>query len=207
MKKKIFVLLVSTALLLTQRTGYARSSVAPHPSETAVLILPNHRNSNWNEISRIVTDQEGMVERIPFYQTSKNWSQLICVQYVSISKNNENIMTSIENILDALREEMVSSYPEHITWKILEKNKNDILYEWILQKHDDIPTEHEIARGFLTKTGFHRVGFTRKNAEMSPAEREKWIKLLKESTSVVSYQQAINISKGFSLVDLESPSR
>ncbi|MCK4934488.1 MAG: hypothetical protein KAR79_02765, partial [Simkaniaceae bacterium] len=45
-----------------------------------------------------------------------------------------------------------------------------------------------------------RIGFTRRYGQMDPKEREKWIKLLKENSSVIAFEEAAN-SEGLSLVD------
>ena len=202
MRKKLSILVVIVFVLFTQEAAYALSSI-DRPSETVVLKLPGYSHLNWKDITHAITKKMGLIERIPCNQTSETWSELICIQYRDRSDWDRGQINCIENIMDRVQEEAFSTYPRNkSTWRIIEKNKNDILYEWILHKqHNGVPPQHEVARAFLTETGFHSVAFTRKSAEMSPDERGKWIKLLKESASVVSFKEAGDIPDGISMVD------
>lgn len=200
MKIKFLVFILSIFITFNHGIASAIELRDPSPLETARLKLPCSSASNWKEINRLVNKQEGMIENIPLNQTPQNWSELICIQYMDIS----SITTkhSFENILASLRETTLSSYPgNQVTWRIIEKNKDPVIYEWILHKsYKDIPPQHEIVRAFITDKAFHRVGFTRKNEMMNPDEREMWIKLLKENASVVPFQEGTN-SDCLSLAD------
>ena len=199
MRKTILFLLVSISLLFVKETVY---SVMLDSAETIVLKLPKDYSS-WREISRIVDEKKCIVERIPLDQTNSNWSELIAIQYA----DKENLIMKgcifIEDCIDLIREQTINSHPgKKVTWRIIDKCKTNIIYEWILhEQYKDIPPQHEIARAFLTEKGFHRIGFTRKNNEMNLDEREKWIELLRESVSVVSMEEARNIPHGLSMVD------
>lgn len=203
MKNKLSILIMSIFMLVAHGAAYASTHVDHPPAETIILKLPSNSCANWKEIGRSVTEKEGIVERIPFNQTVKNCSEHICIQFYDRSTWGKMRGASAEKLLDQLRETILTAYPGNkVTWKIIEKNENDFIYEWILHKpYKDVSPQHEIARYFLTENGFHRIGFTRKNAEMNAAEREGWIKLLKENTSVVSFEEAANTSEGLSMVD------
>lgn len=172
--------------------------------ETAILQLRDTDYLNWKEISRNVNKREGFVELIPNDQTSQTWSELICVQYLDFTGRDPKIM-GIGAFVGAIQNTTLAAYPgNRVSWTIIEKNKDDIIYEWILHKpFKNIPPQHEIARAFLTENKFHRIGITRKNHEMTEEERQTWLKLLKESTSVVSFEEAVKI-KGISLVPRSS---
>lgn len=187
--------------MLLQSAAYA-NTCSETPLETAILKLPDNGEVNWKEISRYVSKKNGVIETIPLNQTIKNWSELICVQYIDHSGWNKNVVHTIENVLERVRKQTLSSFPENIvTWHTIEKNEDGIIYEWALhQPYNNISPQHEIARAFLTPSGFHRVGFTRKNGQMCPEEREKWIKLLRENSSVVSFQEGKTFP-GLSLVE------
>ena len=201
MKKILSFLLVAISLLPFQETAYAIDAISETPLETAILKFPDNTESNWKEIIRYVNKKEGIVERIPIDQTKQNWSELICVQYYDSSEYHKDI-DFFNIVLHSLRDATLSAYPGNkVTWQIIEKDQNSVIFEWILhQPYMDIPAQHEISRAILTDTGFHRVGFTRKNEEMSVEEREKWIKILKENTAVVSFEGGVN-SSSLSLVE------
>lgn len=204
MKKKLHLLIIPIFILIIQGTAYTLISVGPPPPETIVLTLPDNSYAAWKEIARKVSENEGLVEHAPFNQTLVNLSELITIQYHSRTTWNRERASSVslEELLDSIREATSFSYPgSKITWKIIEKSEHDSIYERILHGEGAIPTEHDIVRVFLTKFGLHRVVFTRKHTEMSPEEREKWIRLLKESATVVSFEEATHASEGFSMAD------
>lgn len=203
-KKLCLLLIIPTFTLLIQGAAYALTSVDHPPPETIILRLPNNGYANWKEIVRQVSENEGLVERIPSNQTVETLSELITIQYHGRATWNKERASSasLEELLASIREITSFSYPgSKITWKIIEKSEYDSIYEQILRGEGATPTEHDIARVFLTPSGLHRVAFTRKHTEMSFEEREKWIRLLKESASVVSFKEATNASKALSLAD------
>ncbi|MCH9626368.1 MAG: hypothetical protein S4CHLAM123_15650 [Chlamydiales bacterium] len=171
------------------------------PKETAILQLPDHSESNWKEITRYVSAKEGVIEAIPRDQTIQNWSELIAVQYMSSAEWDKSAC-NLEKVLEHVRKETLSAYPKDtVSWQIIEKDKEGIIYEWIMHKpYKNISVEHQLARAFLTSSGFHCVGFIRKNGPMSAEERAKWIQLLRENSSVVSIQDGSCI-EGFSMVE------
>lgn len=199
MNKNFFILILSIAGLLN--TSLRAESTFEMPKETAILKLPDHSESNWKEIARYVNAKKGIIEVIPIDQTIQNWSELIGVQYMSIADWDDSIC-DLEKIMEHLRKDMLSSYPKDIiSWQIIEKNKDGIIYEWFVRKpYENIPIEHEIARAFLTPSGFHRVGFTRRNNHMSSEERIKWIQLLRKNSSVVPFQDG-RYTEGLSMVE------
>jgi|GEM_PF-1767108 len=200
---KLSVFFIAASLLLTDKAMYALTLDNHLPSQTIVLKAPNSSYADWKEISRHVTEKEGMVEYIPSDQTSVNWSELICIQYFDKSAMKRKASHSIEDAMEFLRESTIAFYPEgKVTWKLIEKNKSDAIYEWILHKSlKNSSVEHEVSRAFLTDTGFHRIGFVRKNKEMGSEEREQYIKLLRNSVSVVNIEGAKVESQALSILD------
>lgn len=174
--------------------AYSINFVQP-PAETLVLKLPEDNVVEWKEINRIITESQGLVERIPVNQTKENWSELIAIQYFN------KYVSSIDNLINALKKETINAYPGNkVTWKILEKNHSDIIYEWILHKpYKNIPAQHEIVRLFLNETGVHRIGFTHKYDEIKPEEKGKWLNLLRESVSILKMDEAQNNIQNLSL--------
>ena len=201
MKNRTLSLVISLFILINGMV-YSFESIYEHPSETMIFKLPDNSEGNWKEISHYVTKTEGIIERIPLNQTINKWSDLICMQYFDISTKNEKARNDIQVILDNLKKVILSRYPKkQTTWKIIEKTKKDVIYEWILHKpYQTIRPQHEIVRAILTNTSVHLIGFTKKNEIMSGEEREKWINLLKENISIISFQEGIK-SKGLSLAN------
>jgi len=212
MRKKLPAFITAILLLFTQGTTVASEiqllelSIIEFPKETAILSLPDRKAEKWKEISYYISKEKGLVERIPMNQTVENWSELIRVQFFDRSQWKKGLYQasffSIPNVLERLRDATLERYPgSKVSWRIIERNKKDAIYEWILHKpHEDIPAQHEIARIFLTKTGLHSVGFTHKSSEMSADKKRKWVKLLQQSASVVPYKEAF-YSEDLSLTD------
>lgn len=203
MRKKLTTFLISIFLLFTYGTVHAITSTYHLPSETIVFKSPNNSYANWKEIARCVTEKEGIIECIPSNQQIANWSELICIQYFDTSCMKRKAINSIEDAIELLRATTLASYPGNkVTWRQIEKNKSDAIYEWILHKpFKNIPPQHEVARIFLTNTGLHRIGFTRKNKEMSSEERDRYIKSLCASVSVVSIEEAKHSTQALSILD------
>jgi hypothetical protein len=189
MKSRFCVLIISIFMGLHSNV-YGVDLIEGFPTETVLLRLPENMEKNWKEINRYVNKKQGIIESIPLDQTVQNWTDLICIAYYSKSVfSNKKVVQSVDAWVNKIRSIALSGYPDDIaTWKIIEKNENDVIYESILHKtYSSMPAQSEIARAFLTDSGAHRVGFTKKNALMSTEEKKKWIKILKENTSVVPF--------------------
>lgn len=201
MKNKTIQLVISLFTLLTQ-TAFCAEFVEEYPLETLLFKLPDNNEGNWKEISHYLNKTDGISENIPLNQTINNWSNLICIQYSDISTESEKVRNDIQFILDNLKNRTLSTYPEkQASWKIIEKTDKDALYEWTLYlPNENARPQHEIARAILSNTGFHRIGITKKNGIMSDLERQKWIKLLKENSSIISLKEAEKL-KGLSLAN------
>lgn len=202
MKKRISILIALICVLLTERAVFASEIVNHLPSETIVLNLPN-AHTNWKEISRYVTEKEGLVEYIPFDQQITDWSELIWFQYFDKSLMKQEMSHSIEDTLSIIRETTLASYPgSKVIWEDIEKNKTDAIYEWILhESYKNIAPEHVISRTFLTSKGVYTIGFSLRNRGTNPVERERCIKLLRDSVSLVSTKYSRSSKQRLSILD------
>jgi len=203
MKTRTYFLVIFMLMLFTEGVTYAFTHVSRLPPETIVLKLPNDNYADWKEISSYLSRKEGLVERIPVNQSVKDWVELICIQYHDRSQwDDGTIAYPIEEIMKRLEKVTIGSYPGNkVTWRILEKSETAVIYEWILHKpYKDVPSQHEIAHGFLTEHGFHRIGITCKNREMTSEERERWMELLRESVVVIPVEEAKTV-QGLSLLN------
>lgn len=150
------------------------------PEEVVLVNIPNL--SDWKQISEIINKEQLTMEFIPKDQSEKSWNQLYGMQFIKLPKTRNNLNDLLKRIEETTR----AAYPgKQFTWKILESNNNTATYEWSLHEaYKNIPPEHSVWRAFLTPQGFHNVGFTRRHGQMTPAEREKWLKILQTATLV-----------------------
>lgn len=172
-------------ILITGAVFAASTSVNDSP-ETLVFELSKVDSRKWKEITHQQNVAEKIYEYIPFDQKEGNWSELISVQYFDKFSVNRKAICSVEGFIESYGQQLAKTYPANIlTYKIIKKNESDVIYEWILHKtYLNIRPQHEVARAFLTKRGFHRIGVTYQDREMSVAERDKWIKFLKDNVSI-----------------------
>lgn len=173
------------------------------PDQTISFKLPDNKEKNWKEITRYVNKNQAIVESIPVNQNTRNWTDLICIQFMhgSLFKGGWQSI-SVDDMLMRLRNSSTVGYPEGITtWRLLEKNDKSFIFESILHEpYKQVPQQHEVVYGFLTDSGFHRIGFTKKNSMMSQQERKEWVNILKENVRLVPYQD-FKKSEELSLVD------
>lgn len=206
MKKITFFLIF---ILSISGVAFAAPITVNDSIETLVFDFPKESSKEWKEISRLHTVTERAYEYIPIDQQEGNWSELIAVHYFDRFSINKKAANSIDGFMEVYREQLAKSYPgNEVTFRIIEKNESDAIYEWILHKrYNSIRPQHEIVRAFLTKTGFHRIGVTHQDHEMSSVERGKWIKFLKEDVSIKTKQEVENTkcssSKSENLVPLD----
>lgn len=203
MKKKCITLFVSAFILCAHGNMHPMTPINDLGIDMVLLKLPSRSAANWKEISRHTTEQEGMVEFIPSNQRTSSWSELVSIQYFDKSIVKGKMARSIKEAINALQKETLASYEgTKITWNLIELNKSDAIYERILHRSlNNLIPEHDIAKAFLTDAGFHRVAFTRKYKEMSPKEREQCIEILRNSTSLVSAEEAKKHPEALSILD------
>ncbi len=188
-------------LWVAPETGHAMGFsdfVTEFPKRSFVLTPPANDPTQWKEIGRLVTQKEALVELIPCDQSEQNFSELIGIQYYDISDRK---IPSARNFMNTLRQEFLSAHPDFkLSWNIIEQNKDDIIYEWALVTPLN-ELEQEISRLCIKDKEFHRIGFTKKHKEFLPEERQHWIKLLRESTTLLDFKAAAQLPQKLSLVD------
>jgi hypothetical protein len=181
--KSVSTKFLAIFLLLLSETEYA---FGYHPStETIIFNPPADYSMHLKELIREIVLGKGierskidygLVERIPLDQNKHRWSLMISMQYFDRSSWDEH--ASIEDFVKLCEKSARDRYPgNEVTWKIIEKNKNDIIYEWILHKtYLLIPPQHEVVRAFLTDKGLHRFACVRQYNEMDKDEKERCLK-------------------------------
>lgn len=189
MKKHYFTLFTLAFVLAIHGSAQAIKQIDELPFETAILKFSDQSEANWKEISRKFCKNEGMIEKIPLNQTTENWTDLIrTTHYASINKK----VQSIENVLQVIKRGLLRSYEKNtVTWNIIEKTKDEALYEWkYINPDKKVPQEHEIGRIILTDSAFHNIAFVKKHKPMTSEEREAWIQMLKENVTLMTFQKS-----------------
>ena len=201
-KSRLAAIIALLSLFFNLPLIYSTQFTEDFPLETVILNPQTGTQKGWKEISRSINKNEVMIELIPETQDTRNWSELIAFQYFS-KKTIDKAANTVENIISRLKDTTLTSYPGgKVSWNIVEKSDNDFIYEWKIQeKYKHLPSQYEMARGFLTKKGFHRVGITVRGKQPTPQEKETWLKALRESADVVSLQTATDSFHGLSMVE------
>lgn len=142
-------------------------------NETVVLEFPENE-CKWREVSRFVSKDLCTVERIPENQEVNDWIDLIDIHFY---KNDGKKRRNIEKILKSFHQVALDRYSQKkLTWKVLQKDKNTALYEWILHSyHNGIAPQHVIARVFVTGDGIHTISYDHQYTPLDQKERDKWV--------------------------------
>jgi hypothetical protein len=156
------------------------------PKETAVLKLPKNE-LEWKEKTRKIEKGYWLVERMPADQSPKYWSDSIAIQIIKRNDMNKRTIT-IERAADIIKENLVNQYPGlRMRWGQFRISDSELYYEWIMDpKIKAVPSQHTIARVFLTDEGFHRIGIKRRFGKLSEDERMKWFGVLENDVSMES---------------------
>lgn len=191
MSKKIFYTLFLCTIFFNTNLHAAFWSTK-QPPETLVLQLPENKRGQWKEISRSISKEGALVERIPLNQIAKNWSEMIAIEFYPISTITKDKSIDLDTIIDCFKEEVMSGYPiKKVTWNLIEKNASEVIYEWVLYSpYQNIAPQQEIAKLVVTDAGMHRIGVTQKVKKMTSEERAEWLALLQNSTSIMNMEDA-----------------
>jgi len=118
-------------------------------------------------------------EFVPKGETVENWTQMLNVQ--SFAKSG---FPEPEKAMATLRERMLQRCPNAV-WKIIEKIKKDVLYEWRIENCPGNADQHEVARLFDGKWNRFRLAYVEKTKELAPEVRDYWIQVLREGKTVI----------------------
>jgi hypothetical protein len=108
---------------------------------------------------------------------------------------------SIDKAIDNIRKNFIQTHQsEKITLNIIEKNQSDCIYETIVsQPSQDIASDYQLTRAFLTDKGLHQISVIHPQTKMNAKERERWIALFRESVSIVNADKAEYATRGLSI--------
>ena len=82
--------------------------------------------------------------------------------------------------MNLLKEGIAKRCPE-VKWNVIEKTKNDILFEWRVENCPQNDDQHQVQRLLNGKWNGFNIAYVRKIKELAPDEREQWLKVLRES--------------------------
>lgn len=178
MNKKLSALVLSGLLVFTAPLLSAMN--CPFPLNQVIFTPPGEANTRWKQITHVIDDRVEMFEYCPPNQKAESWSELICVTCFYISNLN---IKSIDELLTISK----NAAPTGTTWNCIEKDKDSAIYESIFTvKHNGRSPQHEIVRTFFKGSTVYDVRFTKRDEKITPAEKEEWVKLLKENAIVFS---------------------
>lgn len=176
------------------------------PSEIPVLELSNEDKKAWRTIHKAIMKQEGIIENIPSDQKVEEWTEMLTAQYYGGYKTERSELLDI--VIENLKNESLKDHAKgEVSWNLLEKGKNDFIYERLQCKAlHDAPPEYEISRIILSKGGIHRISYTKRKEKISSEEKQKWHERLKNHVSMMEKQKAKSFQNGFSLnASMEMP--
>jgi hypothetical protein len=159
----VLALLIIPSALQAKQTKYKFE-------ETVSITLPRTYFANWKLCYQKTYEAGAAVTRyILETETMDNWTQLINIQF----KDRKLIESS--NAMEVMRQE--ATFNKWVTYKIHTQSPNDLIYEKIF------PTgEHEVVRMIMTEKGLHRIGYAKRDAPFTEAERARWVELLSSGT-------------------------
>jgi len=71
-----------------------------------------------------------------------------------------------------------------VTWHVIERRADGLVYEWRIADCAPNPDQHEIARIVEAKMNTWRLSYTRKGADLAPEQRQQWLGWLGEAKMV-----------------------
>jgi hypothetical protein len=184
------------------KTNIDKNITEENPPETIVIKLPDEEFRGWKELAKSIVGKDGVVEYVPVGQNGENWKEIITIKYndgLKLPTNSKNIEAYLNNI----RKLIFDRYPKgNISWNTIEVSNDQILYEWVIHEpYKNIRPQHSIHKEIFTNNGQNCAVITQAGGEMSSSDREKWIKVLNESTEVVPFKSAFPIAQAISLAD------
>ena len=147
-----------------------------HLSPTEIITV-DLDGRGWRVNYRVNTRISATAEYVLQSEKIQNWSELVSIQRLHSQATTGQ---SLEQFVMGMMENLKKSNPDR-QYRILDQDENSILYEWKTGASKLHASQHEIARLFHGPRDMHRLAYVKKCPELSPANREAWINILKSA--------------------------
>ena len=141
---------------------------------TAIIVAAQLDNRNWKIGHPAGQGGVNIVEYVLEGETVENWSELVTWQYFP-EWQKEASLVDFYGDLRKLREQRSPT----VTWKLISKSDNEIMYWWSIENDPRFEDQTEIARMLLGKDGIHVLHYTIKRPRLFDSDRDKWIRILR----------------------------
>ncbi len=171
------------------------------PPESVLIKLPQGEEKEWKEISRVVAGNSGVVYRIPHDQNADNWKKMLTMDCSFYESGSPVGPVCNQLAIESMKSAVTKNYSKYKTsFNVIEENNHSFIYEVFVQKEDEgNPLIHEICRVFVRQLSLCSIKFTTKELPLSSSDKQCWIDLFRNSTSVVPHEEAMNSSTGLSI--------
>ncbi|MGD0632065.1 MAG: hypothetical protein ABR987_22255 [Terracidiphilus sp.] len=149
----------------------ARLRATNHQDDLALKIPPGWKVGNAQEDRRAQTQ---IMELINEGDDIHNWKELL----TEISGPTPHSIRKPEDFLDDLKVQREKECPGATVWNVIGKDGSSITYEWHAQPCLGWPEQVEIAKILIGKKTFYILQYAKKVKELSPDERDTWLKWL-----------------------------
>ena len=120
-----------------------------------------------------------ITEWVPMGETVESWSKMFTS--LNLAKTD---LPSAEDSMKLLRDRMAKRCP-NVIWNVIEKNKQDILFEWRIENCSGNADQHNLQKILDGKWNQFHLMYVRKVKELPADEREQWLKGLRTSKILV----------------------
>lgn len=110
-------------------------------------------------------------------ETLDAWTELVTMQNFGRAR----MKLRPDELMKQLEAQMRQRCPT-VTWTVIERRADGLVYEWRIANCAPHPDQSEIARIVEAKMNTWRLSYTRKAAELTPAQRQEWLDWLGEAT-------------------------
>lgn len=116
----------------------------------------------------------------------ENWSELVSLQQFPGLIQDPALDVFVETT-----EKMLKKNCPDVLFKIINKSKDEVLYEWHTSSCPGIEDQHELIRVMRGKEGLWALHYVTKKLPLSDAQRQEWLNILKTAHLTQPHSQKI----------------
>ena len=109
-----------------------------------------------------------------------HFKEMVSVEFFKGDCDRKTLEVMVEATKKNLRDWAGSS----LTWKILSISEFDVVYEWTIQGHHNIPAQFELSRMMLGRRGIHGIRYITKTIPVEEAIYKRWLGIIKAAKVV-----------------------